>query len=147
MRIPKSAILWLVGFLLWAGLVVSIPAFFFKLQSDYCLFDVMGEFPSPNGEHVALVIRESCGGATMPFLTSVAIKEPGKVAEIKEAGRTFPYDYLKSADYVFRVHSEIPMQVIWNDDRSLTIVYERPYRIYDQVDTWRSIPISYREKP
>jgi hypothetical protein len=39
------------------------------------------------------------------------------------------------------------MQVIWNDDRSLTIVYERPYRIYDQVDTWRSIPISYREKP
>jgi hypothetical protein len=77
MRIPKSAILWLVGFLVSAGLVVSMPVFFFKLQSDYCLFNVMGEFPSPNGKQVALVIRESCGGATMPFLTSVAVKETG----------------------------------------------------------------------
>jgi len=124
MRIRRSAIIWLVGFLLWAGLVVSFPAFI-RLQSDYCYFDIMGEFPSPNGEQVALVIRESCGGATMPFLTSVAIKEAGKVVAIKEVGKVFPFEELESADYLFRVHSQIAMEVIWNDDRSLTIVYER----------------------
>lgn len=146
MRIGRSAIIWLVGFLLWAGFVASIPAFI-RLQADYCLFDIMGEFPSPNGEQVALVIRESCGGATMPFLTSAAIKEAGKVAAIKEPGKAFPFEELQSVDYLFRVHSQIAMEVIWNDDRSLTIVYDRPYRIYRQLDVWRTMPISYREKP
>lgn len=106
----------------------------------------MGEFPSPNGEQVALVIRESCGGATNPFLTSVAIKEPSKVASIKEAGKVFLYEELESADYLFRVHSQIAMEVIWNDDGSLAIVYDRPYRIYRQLEAWRTMPISYREK-
>jgi hypothetical protein len=145
MRIRRSAIIWSVGFLLWAGLVASLPAFI-RLQSDYCYFDIMGEFPSPNGEQVALVIRESCGGATMPFLTSVAIKEVGRVAAIKEAGKVFPFEELESTDYLFRVQSQIGMEVIWNDDRSLTIVYDRPYRIYRQLYAWRTMPISYRER-
>ena len=146
MRIRRSAIIWLVGILLWAGLVASIPAFI-RLQSDYCYFDIMGEFPSPNGEQVALVIRESCGGATMPFLTSVAIKEAGKVGAIKEAGKAFYFNELESPDYLFRVHSQIAMEVIWNSNSSLTIAYDRPYRIYRQLEAWRTMPISYHEKP
>jgi hypothetical protein len=39
------------------------------------------------------------------------------------------------------------MDVVWNDNGSLTIVYDRPYRIYRQLDVWRTMPISYREKP
>ena len=146
MRIGRSVIIWFVGFLLWAGLVASLPAFI-KLQSDYCYFDIMGEFPSPDGEQIALVIRESCGGATMPFLTSVAIKEAGDVAAIKEPGKVFQFGELKSPDYVFRVHSQIAVEVVWNHNSSLTIAYDRPYQIYEQLDAWRTMPISYREKP
>src|SRR5262249_35778508 len=124
MRIRRLAII-AAQFALFGALVLLILAlyfqFFFRLQADYCLFDIMGEFPSPNGKQVALVIRESCGGATMPFLTSVAIKEPGKVAALKEAGRTFPYEYLKRADFVFRVFYQIAMVAILNEYRSLTI--------------------------
>jgi hypothetical protein len=142
-----SAINWLVvvSCLLWIGLVASIPAFV-NLQSDYCYSDIMGEYPSPNREQVALVIRESCGGATMPFLTSVAIKEADKVAAIKEPGRTFPYEDLDSPDHLFRVHSQVAMDVVWNDNGSITVVYDHPFRIYKQLDAWRAIPITYREK-
>jgi hypothetical protein len=83
----------------------------------------------------------------MPFLTSVAVKETGKVPEIKEAGKTFPYEVLDSPDHLFRVHSQVAMDVVWNDNGSLTIVYDRPYPIYRQLDVWRTMPISYREKP
>jgi hypothetical protein len=107
----------------------------------------MGEFPSPDGKQIALVIRESCAGATMPFLTSVAVKEAGKVAAIKEPKKIFQFEELKSPDYVFRVHSQIAMEVVWNKNSSLTIVYDRPYRIYKQLEAWRTMPISYREKP
>jgi hypothetical protein len=136
MRILRSVIIRLAGFLLCTGC----------LQSDYCYFDIMGEFQSPNGEQVALVIRESCGGATMPFLTSVAIKKAREVAAIKEPRKKIPYEELENADYLFRVHSQIAMEVIWNSNSSLTIAYDRPYRIYRQLEAWRTIPISYREK-
>src|SRR5262245_12915706 len=150
MRMRRLAII-SAQFTLFAALMLLIPAlyfqFFFRLQSDYCLFDIMSEYPSPNREQVALVIRESCGGATMPFLTSVAVKEAGKVAAIKEAGKTFPYEELDSPDHLFRMHSDVAMEVVWNNNGSLTIVYDRPYRIYRQLDVWRTMPISYREKP
>jgi hypothetical protein len=98
-----------------------------------CVFDIMGKFPSPNGRQVALVVREGCGGATNAFVTSVAIKGPGE-------------DFRFEDDRLFSVHSQIAMEIVWSDNNSLTIVYERPYRIYRQLVVWGMMPISYREK-
>ena len=98
-----------------------------------CIFDIMGKFPSPNGRQVALVVREGCGGATNAFVTSVAIKGPGE-------------DFRFEDDRLFSVHSQIAMEIVWSDNNSLTVVYERPYRIYRQLAVWRGMPISYREK-
>jgi hypothetical protein len=68
-------------------------------------------------------------------VTSVAIKIDGH-----------PFNLEKHDDYLFLAHSEIDIEVIWDGNYALAIVYEKPYRIYRQLVVWRTMPISYREK-
>jgi hypothetical protein len=94
----------------------------------------MRQFPSPTGRQVALVIRVSCGGATNPFLTAVAIKMEGEA-----------FDFDKRDD-LFLAHSQIDIEAIWDGNSALTIAYEKPYRIYRQISVWYMMPITYRER-
>ncbi len=134
----QSRILWwalAIGFIVLASAPIASFLWWLSFPHVHCEYKTMREFPSPNGRQVALVIREACGGATNPFVTSVAIKD---------AGEDFRFD--GTDDRLFAVKSEIAMEIVWDGNSALTIAYMRSELIYRQLVVWRTMPISYREK-
>jgi hypothetical protein len=132
---------WRVPLAFLAGIVVAVAGIrLIRAVDEFrpfgpCIYDVLREFPSPGGREVALVTRVSCGGVTNPFLTSVAIKTEDEA-----------FDFDKRDD-LFLAHSQIDIEAIWESNSALTIAYEKPYRVYRQLVVWRTMPITYREKP
>jgi hypothetical protein len=83
---------------------------------------------------MAVVILSGC--MLTPYVSSVAIKLDGE---------DFRFD--KRDNYLFDVRNKNDIEVLWDSDDALTIVHARPDLIYRKVVVWRTMPISYREKP
>jgi hypothetical protein len=92
------------------------------------------EFPSPNKRQTALIILSAC--LMTPYASSVAIKTEGE---------DFRFD--KWDNYLFDVKNKNDIEVSWDSNDGLTIVHAHPDLIYRKVAVWRTMPISYREKP
>jgi hypothetical protein len=102
--------------------------------------DIVREVPSPNGRSVGLVIRRNCH-ATAPFVAAVGIRHEG---------RTFDF----GRDIFFSIKGEgNDIDLVWRDSHFLdvahefpilTVVYDKPPRIYQQAIVWGSARIAYR---
>jgi hypothetical protein len=128
---------WPVPLAFVAGIAVTSAAFPIIRwidEANSCGYDVVREYPSPNKRAMAVVILSGC--MLTPFVSSVAIKLDGE---------DFRFD--KRDNYLFDVRNKNDIEVLWDSDDALTIVHARPDLIYRKVVVWRTMPISYREKP
>jgi hypothetical protein len=131
-------VIWGLGgaILLAGGALVATSAGLFGPPS--CGHKIVREYPSPNGHRVAMVILTNCG-ATTPFVSSVAMKYSGEKFDLDK-------NFFLEKDFFFSVKGLNDIQVHWNDNSDLTIIFERPELIYRQAIVWRTDRISYQEK-
>lgn len=103
-----------------------------------CEHEIMGQFSSPDRRRTAVVVLTNCG-ATTPFVSSILIKSAEEDFKIKRNNNFFV------------VKGQNDIEVIWDGNSALTVVYERPSltysdKIYRQEKMWQGLHISYQEK-
>ena len=120
------------GLLVGAVLVVAAKYVVDRVDAPVqCDHKTVKEFPSPNARRIAALVVTNCG-ATTPFVSEVQVKNLDGPPE--------------GIDYFFAVRGVIDMDIIWDDNYTFTVVYDRPETIYRQVLIWRSAQIKYRER-
>jgi hypothetical protein len=128
---------WRVPLAFLAGIVVTsaaIPIIRWVDEANSCEYKIVQEFPSPNKRQTAIVILSAC--MLTPYASSVALKLDGE---------DFRFD--KWDNYLFDVKNKNDIKVLWDSNDALTFVHAHPDLIYRKVVVWRTMPISYREKP
>jgi hypothetical protein len=124
-----------LAFLAGIGITsVAIPIIRWVDEANSCVYKIVGGFPSPNKRATAIVILSSCMLA--PDVSSVALKLDGE-----------DFRFNKWDNYLFDVKRKNEIEVLWNSNDALTIVHAPPDLIYRKVVVWRTMEISYREKP
>ncbi len=119
--------------------IIRTPIIRWVDEANSCGYDVVREYPSPNKQATAVVIHSGC--MLTPFVSSVALKIDGEDFRFDKWGVD------KWDSYLFAVKNKNDIEVLWDSNDALTIVHARPDLIYRRVVVWRTMPISYREKP
>ena len=100
-------------------------------DSNLCGNTVLNELSSPRNEYIASVFERNCG-ATSPFVTVVSIRP----YDNKFDSETFD-------DWVFTVHGESQVEVLWLDKNNLRIKYSTSDKEPTKRKEWDDVKISY----
>jgi hypothetical protein len=121
-------------------IMLSCGTLLFYTARGLCGNYVFEEIYSPNREYKAVVFQRDCG-ATTGFSTQVSILNSNDDLENKEG------NVLGLAGHP----DWTSVQVMWNNDQSLTIAYIESYTVYKNKDRYSSlftiIDIEYQPRP
>jgi hypothetical protein len=100
-------------------------------DADLCGNELVTEAASPDGRYIATIFERDCG-ATTPHISVVSLRLSGA-----------RFDPEEDKDWVFTIHGQSDVKVLWVADRNLKITYSGTGDQPTQRRKWKDVTVSY----